>query len=30
MDILDDESIAGEAEFTMVRLGPANFGVWRA
>jgi|GEM_PF-6502861 len=30
MDILDDESIAGEAEATMVRCETANFGVWRA
>jgi len=30
MDILDDESIAGEAEAMTVRYGTANFGVWRA
>jgi hypothetical protein len=30
IDILDDESVAGEAGITMARLGAANFGVWRA
>jgi hypothetical protein len=30
IDILDDEPVVGEAEVTMVRLGTANFGVWRA
>jgi len=30
IDILENEPVAGEAEVTMVRLGTANFGVWRA
>ena len=30
IEILDDEPVAGEAEVTVVRLGTAHFGVWRA
>ena len=30
IDILENEPVAGEAEVKMVRLGTANFGVWRA
>ena len=30
IDILEDDPVAGEADVRMVRLGTANFGVWRA